>query len=64
MRELPVFDYRSMIAALDARRAEHGLGWNELAGELWGNRQTSMPDWRTTAYVRARWCATRSGAGR
>jgi hypothetical protein len=36
MRELPVFDYRSMIATLDARRAEHGLGWNELAGELWG----------------------------
>jgi hypothetical protein len=36
MQDLPVFDYGSMIAALDARRAEHGLDWNELAAELWG----------------------------
>jgi hypothetical protein len=35
MQQLPVFDYGSMIGALDARRAEHGLGWNELANKLW-----------------------------
>jgi len=35
MRELPAFDYDAMITALDARRAEHGLGWTELAEELW-----------------------------
>jgi hypothetical protein len=30
------FDYGAMIDALDARRAEHDLGWTELAGTLWG----------------------------
>jgi len=34
MQEL-AFDYNAMIEALDARRVEHGLGWTELAGELW-----------------------------
>jgi hypothetical protein len=30
------FDYGAMFDALDARRVEHGLDWNELAGTLWG----------------------------
>lgn len=35
MRTLPVFDGGAMIRALDAQRAERGLGWTELADELW-----------------------------
>lgn len=35
MRVLPVFDGRALIGALDAQRAERGLGWTALAGELW-----------------------------
>ncbi len=30
------FDYSAMIDALDARRAQHDLGWTELADVLWG----------------------------
>lgn len=29
------FDYSAMIDAMDARRAEHELGWTELATTLW-----------------------------
>jgi hypothetical protein len=32
---LPVFDCDALISALDAQRAEHGLGWTALAHELW-----------------------------
>lgn len=35
MQDLPSFDYGALIDALDARRAERGLSWTELAGELW-----------------------------
>lgn len=35
MPDLPAFDYGALIDALDARRAEHGFGWTELADELW-----------------------------
>ena len=36
MPDLAVIDYDALITALDDRRVEHGLGWNELAGVLWG----------------------------
>jgi hypothetical protein len=36
MQELAIFDYGAMIDALDTRRADHALGWTELAAELWG----------------------------
>ena len=29
------FDFDAFFGALDAARREHGLGWYELAGELW-----------------------------
>ena len=32
---LPVFDCSGMFAALDSRRRERGLGWYELADEMW-----------------------------
>jgi hypothetical protein len=35
MRSLPVFDCRALMSALDAQRADHGLGWTALADELW-----------------------------
>ncbi|MDQ1691283.1 MAG: hypothetical protein QOD87_1391 [Pseudonocardiales bacterium] len=35
MRTLPVFDGVALISALDVQRADRGLGWNELANELW-----------------------------
>ena len=35
MRALPAFDGGALISALDAQRADRGLGWNELAYELW-----------------------------
>jgi hypothetical protein len=35
MRTLPVFDCRALISALDAQRADRGLGWTALADELW-----------------------------
>lgn len=35
MSALPVFDCDAMFAALDERRQERGLGWYDLAGELW-----------------------------
>jgi hypothetical protein len=35
MRTLPAFDGSALISALDAQRAERGLGWNALADELW-----------------------------
>jgi hypothetical protein len=35
MRALPVFDGDALIGALDAQRAERGLGWTALADELW-----------------------------
>lgn len=35
MRTLPVFDGAALISALDAQRADRGLGWTELADELW-----------------------------
>jgi hypothetical protein len=36
MPDLAAFDYDALITALDGRRIEYGLGWNELAGVLWG----------------------------
>jgi hypothetical protein len=35
MQALPVFDCGALFAALDARRRDLGLGWYELADELW-----------------------------
>jgi hypothetical protein len=35
MRTLPVFDCSALISALDAQRADRGLGWTALADELW-----------------------------
>jgi hypothetical protein len=35
MRTLPTFDGGALIRALDAQRADRGLGWTALAGELW-----------------------------
>ncbi len=34
-RALPVFDCGALYGALDARRRDRGLGWYELADELW-----------------------------
>jgi hypothetical protein len=39
MPPLPVFDGNALVAALDARRADLGMGWTALADELW--RQSS-----------------------
>ncbi len=35
MRPLPVFDRGALFNALDAQRRDVGLGWYELADELW-----------------------------
>ncbi len=35
MPALPVFDCGALFAALDAQRRDGGLGWYELADELW-----------------------------
>jgi hypothetical protein len=35
MRALPRFDCSALIGALDAQRADRGLGWTALADELW-----------------------------
>ena len=35
MRRLPDFDCGALFDALDAQRRERGLGWYELADELW-----------------------------
>jgi hypothetical protein len=35
MRALPVFDCGALFNALDAQRRDLGLGWYELADELW-----------------------------
>jgi len=35
VRELPTFDCGALFAALDAERRDRGLGWYELADELW-----------------------------
>jgi hypothetical protein len=35
MPGLPVFDGDALISALDEQRAQHQLGWTELAQELW-----------------------------
>jgi hypothetical protein len=35
MRALPVFDCSALMSALDAQRADRGLGWTALADELW-----------------------------
>jgi hypothetical protein len=35
MRPLPVFDCGALFNALDSQRRERGLGWYELADELW-----------------------------
>jgi hypothetical protein len=35
MRHLPVFDCGALFDALDAGRRERGLGWYELADQLW-----------------------------
>lgn len=35
MQALPVFDGNALIGALDAQRAQRGLGWTALADELW-----------------------------
>jgi hypothetical protein len=32
---LPVFDFGAFFAAFDAKRRDRGLGWYELADELW-----------------------------
>jgi hypothetical protein len=34
-RSLPVFDCGALFTALDAQRRDRGLGWYELADELW-----------------------------
>jgi hypothetical protein len=39
MRPLPVFDCDAFFNALDVQRRDRGLGWYELADELW--RQSS-----------------------
>jgi len=38
-RVLPTFDSGALFGALDAQRLDRGLGWYELADELW--RQSS-----------------------
>jgi hypothetical protein len=35
VRALPAFDCGALFTALDAQRRERGLGWYELADELW-----------------------------
>ena len=35
MLDLPTFDCTALLAAQDAQRRERGLGWYELAEELW-----------------------------
>jgi hypothetical protein len=35
MRSLPAFDCGALFEALDAQRRDRGLGWYELADELW-----------------------------
>jgi hypothetical protein len=35
MQPLPVFDCDALFSALDAQRRDRGLGWYELADELW-----------------------------
>jgi hypothetical protein len=35
MRTLPVFDCGALTSALDAQRADRGLGWTALADTLW-----------------------------
>jgi hypothetical protein len=35
MQALPVFDCDALFGALDAQRQGHGLGWYQLADELW-----------------------------
>jgi hypothetical protein len=35
MPALPAFDGGALISALDAQRADRGLGWSDLADELW-----------------------------
>ena len=35
MRPLPVFDCGALYGALDSQRRDRGLGWYELADELW-----------------------------
>src|SRR4051794_14390691 len=35
MQPLPVFDCGALFDALDGQRSERGLGWYELADELW-----------------------------
>jgi hypothetical protein len=35
MRALPAFDCGALFNALDAQRRDRGLGWYELADELW-----------------------------
>jgi len=35
MRRSPVFDCDALFSALDAKRQDFGLGWYELADELW-----------------------------
>lgn len=35
IRALPVFDCGALFAALDGRRRDRGIGWYELADELW-----------------------------
>jgi hypothetical protein len=35
MRPLPVFDCGALFETLDAQRRDRGLGWYELADELW-----------------------------
>jgi hypothetical protein len=34
-RSLPVFDCGALFIALDSQRRDRGLGWYELADELW-----------------------------
>ena len=35
MRRMPVFDCGALFDALDTQRRDLGLGWYELADELW-----------------------------
>lgn len=35
MTDRATFDFAAFVAAFDAKRREHGLGWDDFAGQLW-----------------------------
>ena len=64
MSALPVFDCGALFSALDAQRRERGLGWYELADELWqqsaelNSRRTDHPLCGGAVYRLKERCAT------